>query len=76
MLNPQLTRREFLKLASTGSLAFALSELRLERAFAAPAAIKQGRITWSGVPLYDGPTFNANQIHFFGRDKLWKSLHR
>ena len=70
MLNPQFTRRDFLKLASTGSLAFALSELRLERAFAAPAAIKQGRITLSGIPLYDGPAFTANKIHYFGRDEV------
>src|SRR5687767_13567134 len=70
MLNPQLTRRDFLKLASTGSLAFALSELGLGRTFAAPAAIKQGRITWSGVPLCDAPTFNAKQIHHFGADKV------
>ena len=70
MLNPQLTRRDFLKLARAGSLAFALSELHLERAFAAPAATRQGRITLSGIPLYDGPTFNANKIHFFGRDEI------
>jgi hypothetical protein len=69
MLNPQLSRREFLKLASTGSLAFALSDLRLDRALAAPV-IRQGRITWSGVPLYDAPAFNANQIHHFGADKV------
>jgi len=70
MLNPQLTRRDFLKLVGTGSLAFALSELRLDRAFAAPAAIKQGRITLSGIPLYDAATFNANKIHYFGRDEV------
>jgi len=69
MLNPQLTRRDFLKLASTGSLAFALSELRLERAFAG-SPIKQGRITLSGIPLYDGPAFTANKIHYFGRDEI------
>ena len=34
MLNPQLTRRDFLKLATTGTLAFALSDLKLDRAFA------------------------------------------
>ena len=70
MLNPQLTRRDFLKLASTGSLAFALKDLRLERAFAAPAAIKQGRMTLSGLPLYDAPTFNANKIHHFKQDEI------
>jgi hypothetical protein len=69
MLNPQITRREFLKLASTGSLAFALRDLRLDRTLNM-ATIKQGRITWSGVPLYDVPTFNANQIHLFGADKV------
>lgn len=69
MLNPQLSRRDFLKLASTGSLAFALSDLGLDRAFAAPA-IKQGRVTWSGVPLYDAPAFRGAQIHYFGADKV------
>jgi hypothetical protein len=64
-----ISRRDFLKLASTGSLAFVLSELRLEQTFAA-SLVKQGRITWSGVPLYDAPTFNANQIHHFGADKV------
>jgi len=69
MLNPQLTRRDFLKLASTGSLAFALSELHLDHAFTA-SPIKQGRITLSGIPLYDGPAFIANKIHYFGRDEV------
>src|SRR4030095_4813582 len=78
MLNPQLTRREFLKLASTGSLAFALKDLYLDSALAssatqiAPAtpAVTQGRMTISGVPLYDAPTFNANKIHNFNADQV------
>jgi hypothetical protein len=70
MLTPQISRREFLKLASAGSLAFALKDLRLDRTLAAPAAIKQGRITFSGMPLYDAPTFRANQIFNFGADKI------
>ena len=70
MLNLQISRRDFLKLASAGSLAFALKDLRLDRAIAAPAAIKQGRITFSGMPLYDAPTFKANQIHNFGADSI------
>ena len=70
MLNPQISRRDFLKLASAGSLAFALKDLRLDRAFGVPAAIKQGRITFSGMPLYDAPTFRANQIHNFGADSI------
>src|SRR5215208_1604155 len=68
MLNPQITRREFLKLASAGTLAFALKDLRVDRALAATP--KQGRITWSGIPLYDGPNFKANQIHNFGADQI------
>ena len=68
LINPQISRREFLKLVSAGSLAFALRDLRVDRALA--AEVKQGRITWSGLPLYDAPTFNANQIHHFGADKV------
>src|SRR5919109_3063982 len=73
MLNPQISRREFLKLVSTGSLAFALHDLRLDRALE-PTPPKQGRITWSGVPLYDAPTFQANQVHLFGADKVLEIL--
>src|SRR5512145_2298510 len=69
MLNPQLTRREFIKLASTGALAFALKDLRVDQALAA-ALPKQGRITWSGIPLYDAPRFTANKIHHFGADQV------
>ncbi len=70
MSKSDLSRRDFLKLASAGSLAFALSELRLDRALAAPAAIKQGRITWSGIPLYDAPSFKAKEIRVFGMDQV------
>jgi hypothetical protein len=73
MLIPPISRREFLKLASAGSLAFALRDLRLDRVFAA-ANIKQGRITWSGIPLYDAPAFQAKQIHLFGADKVIEIL--
>ena len=38
------------KLVSTGSLAFALRDLRLDRPLQT-APPTQGRITWSGVPL-------------------------
>lgn len=68
-----LSRRDFLKLASAGSLAIALSELRhdrVARGATASAAIKQGRITFSGIPLYDAPTFNAAKIHNFGADQV------
>ena len=69
MLNPQISRRDFLKLASAGTLAFALSDLRLDRALSA-SAIKQGRMTLSGLPLYDAPAFNANKIHVFKQDEV------
>lgn len=69
MLNPQLTRREFLKLASAGSLAFALKDLRLDRALAA-SPLTHGRMTISGVPLYDEPAFTGNKIHHFRADEV------
>src|SRR6266511_4381722 len=69
MLNPQLTRREFLKLASAGTLALALKDLRVDNVLAV-AGPKKGRITWSGIPLYDAPTFQANKIHNFGADQI------
>lgn len=69
MLNPQLTRRDFLKLASTGSLAFALKDLRLDRTLST-SMIRQGLMTLSGLPLYDAPTFLANKIHHFGKDEV------
>ncbi len=72
MLNPQLTRRDFLKLASAGTLAFALKDLRVDRAFAASAPASQGRIALSGLSLYDAPTFAANKIRAFGRDEVVK----
>lgn len=71
MLNPQLTRRDFLKLTAAGTLAFALKDLRLDRALAAPA-VTTGRMTISGVPLYDAPTFNAAKIHHFNADQVVK----
>jgi len=69
MLNPQISRRDFLKLASAGTLAFALSDLRLDSVLSA-SPIKQGRMTLSGLPLYDAPTFNANKIHHFKQDEI------
>lgn len=69
MLNPQLTRREFLKLASAGSLAFALRDLKLDCALAS-SNVKQGCMTISGIPLYDAPSFNSNKIHHFGKDNV------
>jgi len=69
MSKSDLSRRDFLKLASAGSLAFALSELRLDRALTA-SPIRQGRITFSGMPLYDALAFNAKEIYNFRADEV------
>jgi len=69
MLNPQITRRDFLKLAGAGSLAFALKDLKLDHTLAA-SPLTQGCMTISGVPLYDAPQFTANKIHHFGKDEV------
>jgi len=69
MLNSQISRRDFLKLVSAGTLAYALSDLRLDRALA-QSTIKQGCMTISGVPLYDAPSFVANKTHHFGKDEV------
>ena len=69
MLNPQLTRRDFLKLATTGTLAFALSDLKLDDVFASPN-VTQGLMTFSGTPLYKAPTFLSDKIHLFGKDEV------
>ena len=69
ILNPQLTRRDFLKILTSGSLAFALKDLRLDRALAASAII-QGRMTQTGLPLYDAPAFAANKLHIFRADEV------
>jgi hypothetical protein len=72
MLNPQISRREFLKLARAGLLASALSDLRLDQALA--STVKQGRITWSGIPLYEAPTFKSKVIHNFRADEVVEIL--
>ena len=64
-----LSRRDFLKLSASGALALALSEMGIDRALAAPPS-SQGRITWSGVPLYDAPSFKAKELHLYGIDQV------
>lgn len=66
-----LSRRDFLKLSASGALALALSEMGIDRALAA-APTSHGRITWSGIPLYAEPTFNAKQLRLFGIDQVVK----
>jgi hypothetical protein len=65
----KLSRRDFLKLSASGALALALSEMSIDRALAAPPA-SHGRITWSGIPLYDEPSFNAKKLSLFGIDQV------
>jgi hypothetical protein len=68
-----LTRRDFLKLSASGALGFFLSELRLGDVLASPPS-SQGRVTWSGVSLYDAPAFTAREIHRFGVDQVVEIL--
>src|SRR5436190_21773025 len=67
----KFSRRDFLKLSASGTLAMVLSEMGIDRALAAPPA-SHGRITWSGIPLYDGPSFNAKELKLFGIDQVLK----
>ena len=67
MIKPNLSRRDFLKISASGALGLVLSEMGIYRALAAPPA-SQGRITWSGVPLYDAPSFKSQELHLFGLD--------
>jgi hypothetical protein len=69
MENPKISRRDFLKLSASGVLGLALSELGMDNALAAPPA-SQGRATFSGVPLYDAPSFKAREMHLFGVDQV------
>ena len=61
-----LSRRDFLKLASAGALGVLFSVLRLDRAIAKTS--RNGRITYSGIPLYDAPSFNSKKLELLGKD--------
>ena len=63
-----LSRREFLKLSSAGLLGLFLSELHLEKAFA--SSVKQARVAFGGIQLFDRPSFKANQQYVFARDEV------
>jgi hypothetical protein len=69
MTNLNFSRRDFLKLSASGVLGLVLSELGIDHALAAPPA-SQGRTTYSGVPLYDAPSFKAKEMHLFGIDQV------
>ncbi len=70
MTKPNLSRRDFLKLSASGVLGLALSEMGMIGALAASPPSSQGRITFSGVPLYDAPSFKAKEIHLYGIDQV------
>jgi lipoprotein-anchoring transpeptidase ErfK/SrfK len=63
-----LSRREFLKLSSAGLLGLFLSDLHLEKAFA--SSVTQARVAFTGVDLFDQPSFNANKQLTFGKDQV------
>jgi lipoprotein-anchoring transpeptidase ErfK/SrfK len=63
------SRRDFLKASGAGLLGLFLADLRLERVFAVETP-KQGRITLSGVELYNEPFYNAKKLDIFGRDAV------
>jgi hypothetical protein len=65
----KISRRDFLKLSASGVLGLFLSDLGIDHALATPPA-SQGRVTWSGVPLYDSPSFKAKELHLFGLDQI------
>jgi hypothetical protein len=65
-----LTRRDFFKLTTAGALGFALAEMRFDETIAAASVPSQGRMTLSGIKLYDAPAFNAKAIHVFGKDEV------
>lgn len=62
-----ISRRDFLKLAGAGALGAVLAKFRLDRALA-QSTPQSGRITFSGIPLYDAPSFNASKLKLLGRD--------
>ena len=65
-----LSRRDFLKLSSAGLLGLFLSELHFEKAFA--LSVKQARAAFSGIQLFDKPSFSATQQYIFNRDEVVK----
>ena len=63
------SRRDFLKVSSSGLLGMFLADLRLDRAFVTESP-KQGRITVSGTELFSEPLFNAQKIRALSRDEI------
>ena len=68
-MTSKISRRDFLKLSASGALGLVLSDLGVGHALASPPA-SQGRVIWSGVPLYDAPSFKAKELLLFGTDQI------
>ncbi len=68
-MNPTFSRRDFLKASAAGLLGLFLTELRIERAFAATTP-KQGRILINGLGLFDAPSSSARELKIFMRDEV------
>src|SRR5512140_1501984 len=69
MTDLSFTRRDFLKLSAAGLLGGLLSEIGLDRALAAGGP-SLGRMTLSGIGLYEEPRFKAKKLKVFGRDEI------
>ncbi|HUH97647.1 MAG TPA: L,D-transpeptidase family protein [Anaerolineales bacterium] len=65
---PDLSRRDFLKLSSAGLLGLFLAELRFDQARASAAG--QVRAAFSGIQLFEEPSFKANPFDIFNRDAV------
>ena len=65
------TRRDFLKLSTSGALGLFLAETGLDRILSAtepPAS--HGRILMNGLTLYESPSFNSEQWKAYGKDQV------
>jgi len=70
-----LSRRDFLKLSGAGVLGLLLSGLRLESIQADEAApVRQGRVAYYKVSVYDAPSIEGKKIAVHKRDEILSIL--
>jgi lipoprotein-anchoring transpeptidase ErfK/SrfK len=68
---PSFTRRDFLKLSTSGALGLFLAETGLDRALAvAEPPASHGRVLMNGLIMYDNPSFTGTSRTAFGKDQL------
>ncbi len=68
---PSFTRRDFIKLSAAGALGLFLAETGLESALGAAAPPSNfGRILYSGLDIYESPTFSSANEKRFGKDQV------